>query len=158
MKRWTLMTGESSRNYWLYWVYQSSWEESHLVIFSQQREILAYQRRHYSQIGRGVAVNQPQDEQICKPNLLVWFTYFLSRGNHGGEDAHVLPGSGLERPPEAESWIHTSTRDWGGHQLLWQYVADQLDLWAWFIMDSPNCNINMELCLHAHRQTETHLC
>lgn len=84
----------------------------------------------------------------AKPVRLIYL-FIFSRWNHWGEDAHVLPGSGLERPPEAESWIHTSTRDWGGHQLLWQYVADQLDFWT--DTNSAMCHDLAWTCLTAIR-------
>ncbi len=38
-----------------------------------------------------------------EPDGLIIYLFLLSRWNHGGKDARVLPGSGLERPPEAES-------------------------------------------------------
>lgn len=46
----------------------------------------------------------------------------FSRWGHWGKDAQFLPWPGLEWSPEAESWIHPTVRERGGHQLLWQYV------------------------------------
>lgn len=89
-----------------------------------------YSTKSWQQMPQGASVQQRVWLGIRQAQTQVWgprcpylslITSF-SRWGHWGKDAQFLPWPGLEWSPEAESWIHPTVRERGGHQLLWQYV------------------------------------